>query len=117
MIALFVALSSTGVAASIVPLAEACAEGRQGKTANTANKAKVATNALKLNGQTAEQIAAIPGPAADAATLERPDGGPDRSHARPDELALRQPVHASLGRLEHPDRGRQDRRSRPLRHR
>jgi hypothetical protein len=60
MIALFVALSSTGIAANIVPLA---------KRALKADRAKVATNALKLNGQTATQIAAIPGPATDAATL------------------------------------------------
>jgi hypothetical protein len=63
MIALFVALSSTGFAADIVPLA---------KRALTADKAKVATkanNALKLNNLTATQIAAMPGPATDAATL------------------------------------------------
>ena len=63
MIALFVALSSTGFASTIVPLA---------KRALTADKAKVATkaeNALKLQGATAEQIAAIPGPATDAQTL------------------------------------------------
>ncbi len=63
LLALFVALSSTGVAASIVPLA---------KRAFTADKAKVATkanNALKLNNLTATQIAAMPGPATDAATL------------------------------------------------
>lgn len=60
MIALFVALSGTGYAQKIVPLA---------KRALSADKAKVATNALKLNNQTATQIAAIPGPATDAATL------------------------------------------------
>jgi hypothetical protein len=63
MIALFVALSSTGFASSIVPLA---------KRALTADKAKVATkanNALKLEGSTAAQVAAIPGPATDAQTL------------------------------------------------
>ena len=60
MIALFVALSGTGYAAKIVPLA---------KRALTADKAKVAADAQKLNGQTATQIAAIPGPATDAATL------------------------------------------------
>ena len=75
MIALFVALSSTGVAANIVPLAIRALSADKAKTANTANKAKVAdtakvaANALKLNGQTAEEIAAIPGPAGDAATL------------------------------------------------
>jgi hypothetical protein len=60
MIALFVALAGTGWAQNAVPLA---------KRALTANKAKVATNALKLNGQTATQIAATPGPATDSATL------------------------------------------------
>ncbi len=60
MLALLVALSGTGIAATVVPLA---------KRALTANKAKVATNALKLNGQTATQIAATPGPATDSATL------------------------------------------------
>lgn len=57
MIALFVALAGTGVAANVVPLA---------KRALTADKAKVATtslNSLKLNGQTAAQVAATPGPA------------------------------------------------------
>ena len=42
MIALFVALAGTGWAQNAVPLA---------KRALTANKAKVATNALKLNGR------------------------------------------------------------------
>jgi len=60
MIAFFVALSGTGYAAKIVPLA---------KRALSADKAKVAADAQKLNGQTAIQIAAIPGPATDAATL------------------------------------------------
>jgi hypothetical protein len=60
MLAIFVALTSTGVAAEIVPLA---------KRALSADKAKVATNAQKLNGQTATQIAATPGPGTDAATL------------------------------------------------
>ena len=60
IIALFAALTTTGYAQSVVPLA---------KRALTANKAKVATNALKLNGQTATQIAAVPGPGTDAATL------------------------------------------------
>jgi len=60
VIALFAALSTTGYAAEIVPLA---------KRALSADKAKVAADARKLNGQTAAQIAAIPGPATDAATL------------------------------------------------
>jgi hypothetical protein len=50
-IALFVALSGTAVAAGIVA------------------KAKFALNAGKLQGQTAAQVAAIPGPASSAASL------------------------------------------------
>jgi hypothetical protein len=60
MVALLVALSGTGIAATVVPLA---------KRALSADKAKVATNAQKLNGKTATQVAATPGPATDAATL------------------------------------------------
>jgi hypothetical protein len=60
IIALFAALSTTSYAQSVVPLA---------KRALNANKAKVAANALKLNNQTATQIAATPGPGTDAATL------------------------------------------------
>ena len=60
MVSLFVALTSTGWAQKVVPLA---------KRALTADKAKVATNAQRLNGRTATQIAATPGPATDAATL------------------------------------------------
>lgn len=60
MVALFAALAGTGWAQEAVPLA---------KRALTADKAKVATNALKLNGQTATQVAATPGPGTDAATL------------------------------------------------
>ena len=51
VIALFVALGGTAVAAGIVP------------------KAKVALNALKLQGKTAAQVAALPGPATSAAGL------------------------------------------------
>jgi hypothetical protein len=50
-VALFVALGGTAVAAGIVP------------------KAKFALNAGKLQGQTAAQVAAVPGPAATAAGL------------------------------------------------
>ncbi len=60
MVALFAALAGTGWAQEAVPLA---------KRALTADKAKVATNALKLNGKTATQVAATPGPGTDAATL------------------------------------------------
>ena len=66
MIALFVALVGTGAASSIVPLAKRALNADHAKTANTA---KTAANALKLNGLTAEQVAATPGPATDAATL------------------------------------------------
>lgn len=62
MIALFVALSSTGFASDIVPLAKRALTADKAKVANTA---KVATDALKVNGQTATQIAATPGPATD----------------------------------------------------
>jgi hypothetical protein len=66
-IALFVALSSTGLAAGIVPpLAKRALNADHAKKANTA---KVAANALKVNGATATQIASIPGPGTDAATL------------------------------------------------
>jgi hypothetical protein len=51
LIALFVALSGTAVAAGIVP------------------RAKYALNAGKLQGQTAAQVAAIPSPASTAASL------------------------------------------------
>jgi hypothetical protein len=51
VIALFVALGGTAVAAGIVP------------------KAKVALNALKLQGKTAAQVAAVPGPASSASGL------------------------------------------------
>jgi hypothetical protein len=60
MVALFAALAGTGWAQEAVPLA---------KRALSADKAKVATNAQKLNGRTATQIAATPGPGTDAATL------------------------------------------------
>lgn len=51
MLALFVALGGTAVAAGVVP------------------KAKFALNAGKLQGQTAAQVAALPGPASSAASL------------------------------------------------
>ena len=54
MVSLFVALTSTGWAQKVVPLA---------KRALTADKAKVATDAATLNGQSAAQIAGTPGPA------------------------------------------------------
>jgi hypothetical protein len=56
LVALFVALEGTSLGSSlkIPPLA---------LHAKTADKAKVASNALKLDNQTAAQIAATPGPA------------------------------------------------------
>jgi hypothetical protein len=63
MLALFVTLAGTGVAADIVPLA------KKALTANKAKVADVAKNAQRLNGETAAQIADTPGPATDAATL------------------------------------------------
>jgi hypothetical protein len=64
VVALFVSLSGTAVAAGVVPLA---------KRALTADKAKVSDNAKKLGGKTAIQItseaAAKPGPASSAAGL------------------------------------------------
>jgi hypothetical protein len=60
LLALVIASAGTAIAADVVPLA---------KRALTADKAKVATNAQRLNGRTATQIAATPGPATDAATL------------------------------------------------
>lgn len=67
MITLFVVLAGTGVASGIVPpLARRALNADKAKVANTA---KVAQNALKLNGASAEQIAGLPGPGTDAATL------------------------------------------------
>lgn len=54
LLALFVALGGTAVAAGVVPLAK---------------RALVADNAKKLGGKTAAQIAATPSPAADAAQI------------------------------------------------
>jgi hypothetical protein len=54
MIALFVSLSGTAVAAGVVPMAK---------------RALFANNAGKLQGKTASQIAALPGPARAAASL------------------------------------------------
>jgi hypothetical protein len=64
VIALFVALSGTAVAAGVVPLA---------KRALTADKAKVSDNAKKVGGKTAAQVtseaAAKAGPASTASGL------------------------------------------------
>lgn len=64
LVALFVSLSGTAVAAGVVPLA---------KRALNADKAKVADNAKKLEGQAAaalvQRAAQTPGPASSAAGL------------------------------------------------
>ena len=60
MLALFVALSGTGIAAGVVPLAKRALTADKAKVANVANVAK---NSLKLEGQTAAHVAATPGPA------------------------------------------------------
>ena len=64
LVALFVSLSGTAVAAGIVPLA---------KRALTADKAKVSDNARKLGGQTSAALlaraAGMPGPASSAGGL------------------------------------------------
>lgn len=60
VVALFVALSGTGLASSIVKYAK---QAGHAKTADTAKVATTAKNSLKLGGQTAAQVAAIPGPA------------------------------------------------------
>ncbi len=70
MLALFIALSGTAVAAGIVPLA---------KRALNADKAKQADNAKKVGGQTAAaiitQAAQTPGPAGTAAGLVSTQAG------------------------------------------
>ncbi len=53
LLALFVALSGTAVAAGVVPLA------KRALTANTAVTALTAKNALKLGGLTAQQVGAL----------------------------------------------------------
>ena len=64
LLALFVSLSGTAVAAGVVPLA---------KRALSADKAKLADNARKLEGQTAaallQKAGQMPGPASSAAGL------------------------------------------------
>ena len=54
LLALFVSLSGTAVAAGVVPMAK---------------KALFANNAGKLNGKTLQQVSALPGPASKAASL------------------------------------------------
>jgi hypothetical protein len=68
VIALFAALSSTGWASNIVPLARHALTADSAKTAKKAklaDTAKVAANSFKVGGQTPEQIAQTPGPGTD----------------------------------------------------
>ena len=67
LLTVFVTLTGTAYAAGIVPLAKRALTADTAKVATTAKSALVAANALKLNGQTAPEIAQIPGP---ATTLE-----------------------------------------------
>jgi hypothetical protein len=76
VLALFVSLSGTAVAAGIVPLAKRALNADKAKVANrakVADTAKVADNAKKVGGQTAAgiitQAAQTPGPASSAAGL------------------------------------------------
>jgi hypothetical protein len=67
-VALFVALSGTGWASNIVPLARHALTADSAKTAKTAklaDAAKVAANSFKVGRQTPQQIAQTPGPATD----------------------------------------------------
>lgn len=73
LIALFVALSGTAVAAGIVPLAKRALSADKAKVAATAKQAAIAENAKKLAGQTPDalirQAAEQPGPASTSAGL------------------------------------------------
>jgi hypothetical protein len=69
LIALFVALGGSAVAAGIVPHARLADHAKVADKATTAAKAGVAANSLKLNGQTAAQIvASVPAPPAPTVT-------------------------------------------------
>jgi hypothetical protein len=59
LLALFVALSGTAVAAGVVPLAKHALTANTATSANTANTAK---NALKLGGLTAAQVGSLAPP-------------------------------------------------------
>jgi hypothetical protein len=61
LVALFMSLSGTAVAAGVVPMAK---------------RALFAKNAGKLQGKSARQVAAIPGPASSASHLVSPDAAP-----------------------------------------
>jgi hypothetical protein len=73
VLALFISLSGTAVAAGIVPLAKRALTADKAKVANRAKVADVATNAKKVGGQTAAgiitQAAQTPGPASSAGGL------------------------------------------------
>ena len=76
LLALFISLSGTAVAAGIVPLAKRALTADKAKVATkakVADSAKVADNAKKVGGQTAAgiitQAAGTPGPASSAAGL------------------------------------------------
>ena len=92
LLALVIASTGTAIAADVVPLA---------KRALTADKAKVATNAQKLNGRTATQIAATPGPATDAATLNGQSAASDCEYAGPGDIAAHRHHHVPHAVVEH----------------
>ena len=92
MLALFVALAGTGWAQEAVPLA---------KRALTADKAKVATNALEAERPDGDAGRGHPRAGHRCCDAQRPDGCADSRHARPDGHARGWPLHDSLDRLEH----------------
>ena len=73
LLALFISLSGTAVAAGIVPLAKRALTADKAKLATKAKLADTANNAKKVGGQTAAgiitQAAGTPGPASSAAGL------------------------------------------------
>jgi hypothetical protein len=82
VIALFVALSGTGLASTIV---------KEALHAKKADRAKLATNSLKLNNQTVAQVAAIPGPATSLGglTAEQIEAAPGPANAISGLLTVR----------------------------
>jgi hypothetical protein len=82
VIALFVALSGTGLASTIV---------KEALHAKKADRAKLATNSLKLDNQTAAQVAATPGPATTLGglTADQIAGTPGPANAISGLLAVR----------------------------
>jgi hypothetical protein len=67
LVALFVALSGTAVAAGVVPVARFAANAGKLQGKSAAQVARIAGPANTLSGKTADEIAAMPGP---ATTLE-----------------------------------------------